>query len=196
MLLATAVIGLSSHAQVQSQENFSEILNKIQDSDWEGQFSLRVVAQDCSGPLKVHFFPAQVEPFSNGAMTVSYRHHADFSGPQNVDRVCALAAGFSPVDVGQCDSIFPKKLDIENGVLAAVPYRTIVPNANGTQASVSSPACSKGADGGIVVQREAIPMKRAELSPDGKTLKLTLTIPLPGILGFLSPDVIYELHHK
>ncbi len=91
---------------------------------------------NCSGDLDVRFFPEVVEDFSHRERTVSYRHHADFT--KNKNPICRyIVAELSPVAVGKCEETIPKKYNPAEA--AMVPFRTIVPSANGDSAIVSSP---------------------------------------------------------
>lgn len=167
------------------QENFNQILSKVQNANWAGHFRLKVGGTICDGPLTVKFFPMQVEDFSQGAMTMSYRHHADFSG--NTDLLCTgLAAKLSPVDVGQCEAIFPMKYNPDEGM--NVPFRTIIPRNNGKTAVISSPSCNSQRQ----VERQELNLKQAVLSPDQNQLTLTIQIKV----AFITVNVDYILNRQ
>lgn len=173
----------------QPQENFNEVLSKIQDTRWKGGFSFTVsqLGLTCSGPIDVLFFPAAVEPFSEGATTVSYRHDADFS--QNRSIVCrTIGKNLSNVDTGRCDAIFPKKFSAPGATM--VPFRTIIPRENGSRAFVSSPSC--GFDG--KVKRGELELIKAELSPDQSRLLITILVQINvPVVGEIRVPLNYEL---
>lgn len=178
------VILSASSSWATGQQNFGEILQKIENSTWKGQFKLGVLGMNCSGDLSVEFFPMQTEDFSNGINTLSYRHHADFSKTRGI--ICAQAAKFSPVEVGACEDSFPKKFSsLEN---ALVPYRTIIPREDGAAAVMSSPSCNKQNQ----VKRDELNLAKAVLSPDGNQLTLTIQIKI----AVLSVNIDYILNRQ
>jgi hypothetical protein len=186
IFMSTAQAASAPKTIVQTQ-NFNDILQRIEASNWTGNFKVTTpfFLEDCSGPLDVHFFPLQEEEFSNGAQTVSYRHHADFS--KNRSMFCRkLAAKLSPVNVGECKNNFPMKYNPDEG--RQVPFRTIIPRQNGTKAFVNSPTCSKDQS----VKRQELELIQAKLS-EGDT-KLELTIRL--VLLRQTIDLNYVLYRK
>ncbi len=169
MIISNSVTALSR--PLTQQENFNTVLSKMQDSMWTGKFWVKGFGPltNCTGPIQVEFFPLTVEEFSNGIPTVSYRHHADFS--KNRNPICKYVASLSPVNVGQCDDIFPMKYDkYEN---KNVPFRTIIPQEDGSSAVVSSPACNKK---NHVVNRQELKLAKAILSDDEKKLEIEIQI--------------------
>ena len=153
---------------VLAQENFYSVLGKIQDSNWAGRFDFKALGIRCDGDLKVKFFPAQIEDFSDGASTVSYRHDADFS--QNKNIFCRkIGKHLSVVDVGQCPN-FPMKYNPSEG--QNVPFRTIIPRQGGKVAYVSSPSCHSSG----TVSRQELQLIKADLSEDGNDLGLTIRL--------------------
>ena len=196
--LATVVLAMSLVAEdVQAnQENFKSVLRRIRNTHWNGYFivqpndelpvdlsfldpanifkSIKEGIEErfaCSGPLDVYFFPMQVEKFSRGIPTVSYRHHADFS---NTGILCQLMAGTkSPVDVGSCDSYFPKKFNPREQ--ADVPFRTIIPRNRGKSAVISSPSCENGR-----VERKELKLDKLELTHNDRQLTVTIKLMIPG----------------
>lgn len=186
ILIFTALSLMSlSQSFASTQENFFSILSKVQNAHWKGHFKTRILGTTCEGPLHVQFFPVQVEDFSNGVATLSYRHHADFSG--NVDLLCSkLVASFSPVDVGHCGENFPMKFNPDEG--RRVPFRTIIPKNNGESAVTSSPSCNRRGE----IERQELNLSSGVLSPDGNALTLTITIKALG----LTVDVDYVLKRQ
>jgi hypothetical protein len=168
--------------------NFPQLLNSIQNSNWVGQFSLKALGWvDCEGPIVVKFFPEQIESFSDGIPTVSYRHDADFS--KNLNPLCQLIGkAASVVDVGQCGANFPMKYNPDEKKM--VPFRTIIPRDGGANAFVSSPSC--GSDG--KVHRQEFQMTSATLSPDQKTLDLVIEVVLGR--GIFPQPVAVDVHYK
>ncbi len=157
----------------------------MQGAHWSGHFTTKILGTTCEGPLRVQFFPMQVEEFSRGIMTMSYRHHADFS--ENIDLLCSkVVASFSPVSVGDCGENFPMKYNPDEGV--SVPFRTIIPQGNGDTAVINSPSCNKRRQ----VVRQELSLSRAVLSPDANQLTLTIKIKALG----LSVDVDYVLQRQ
>lgn len=193
LLLVLSFSAQNAHAK---QDNFASVLKRIQDTHWKGYFIVEPNDESpvdlsfldpfdifkkikagldekfaCAGPIDVYFFPMQVEEFSKGIATVSYRHHADFS---NTGILCQVFAGTkSPVDVGSCDPYFPKKYNPRER--AAVPFRTIIPRNGGRTAVISSPSCESGQ-----VERKELKLDKLQLSPDGRKLTVTIKLIIPG----------------
>jgi hypothetical protein len=188
-LIAGTCLALTCVSALAAQENFESVLRRIQNTHWKGQFRVNAFggAIDCRGPLDVASFPMQIENFSNGVPTVSYRHHADFS--QTPPGFCRdLAGSLSPVAVGQCGPNFPMKYSQREG--KRVPFRTIIPRDGGRTAVVSSPSC----DPSLNVTRQELNLARLELSDHDKTLQVTIEFEVP-LLGEIA-ELTYVLHRK
>jgi hypothetical protein len=185
MIVAMLAIVPAAHAE---QENFSVVLAKISDTHWHGDFKavakigpLNAPVVSCTGPLVVKFFKGNDTDIPGEAPTVSYRHDANFN--HNLNLLCeTIGKNFSVVDVGNCTD-FPKKWSDEEQM--SVPFRTLIPRNGGNSAVVSSPSCSHG-----VVSRQELDLKRAELSPDGKQLLITIELVTP----LLKAELTYQLN--
>jgi hypothetical protein len=167
---------------------YYDFLAAIQSSNWRGTFSSTAGLTSCDGTLSVRFFKMQVEPFSNGVPTVSYRHHAQYSPANPFFLLCqTVGKSLSVVDVGSCGGSFPKKPTTENGRNVMVPFRTIIPKNGGARVVISAPYCveERSADGTLhnKIVRIEYPVTQLEFADDRKrnAIKMKLLIDAPGL---------------
>jgi hypothetical protein len=186
VLILCASVSVAQEARPRAG-NYYDFLAAIQNSSWRGTFSSTAGLTSCDGTLSVRFFKMQVEPFSNGVPTVSYRHHAQYSPANPFFLLCqTVGKSLSVVDAGSCGGRFPTKPTTENGRNVRVPVRTIVPKNGGTHVVISAPYCieERSADGTLhsKIVRVEYPVTQLEFA-DGErnTMKMQLVIDAPGL---------------
>ena len=168
------------HAQNKTMMGTQEVMSLIQDTHWVGTFKVTGLGPitNCFGDIDVYFFPLEIEEFSKGMTTISYRHHAHFDKDKNP--ICKdIVAKLSPVLVGKCGDHFPYKYNrIENKL---VPFRTIIPYEDGNKTVVSSPSCTTFKH---QVKRTELPLVKLDLSENQKHLDVEIHYKLDKIFNF------------
>jgi hypothetical protein len=163
---------------------YDRALATIQNSNWSGTFvSVGPAVATCYGTVTAKFFPLQTEPFSGGVKTVSYRHQVQYSLANPFFVFCqTIGKSLSAVNIGDCDTNFPRKPSTENGQKVMVPVRTIIPRDGGKRAVISSPSCVY-VNGHYAIERLEFEVTRLEFTDERKrdAMKMTIHVNAAGI---------------
>ena len=186
LMVALIMSPAGAHAQDAQPRGgyYDRALATIQNSSWSGTFiTVGPGPSTCYGSVTARFFPLQAESFSGGVKTVSYRHQVQYSMANPFYLICeTIGRSLSAVNVGDCDTSFPRKSTTENGHKVMVPVRTIIPKDGGSRAVISSPACvQKG--GKYAIERLEFEVKSLEFTDERKrdAMKMTIHVNAAGI---------------